>query len=108
MPGHEWLTQSLFITLALHWPDTFDPPYNSPILRSAVVALAVAAAASVPSAAMASATLGRALVASGATIFGLGAATMVVSSVSMGVARVVVTQRKVRKVLLLLLLMEKL
>lgn len=90
------MTQSLFITLALHWPDTFDPPYISPILRSAVVALAVAAAASVPSAAMASATLGRALVASGATIFGLGAATMVVSSVSMGVARVVVTQRKVR------------
>ena len=32
---------------------------------------------------------------------------MVVSSVSMGVARVVVTQRKVRKVLLLLLLMMK-
>eukprot|EP00775_Hariotina_reticulata_P000318 gene318-532_t len=40
------------------------------------------------------AALGRALVASGSTILGLGAATMVVSSVSMGIARVVVTQNK--------------
>ncbi|KAF8070904.1 maltose excess protein 1 [Scenedesmus sp. PABB004] len=40
------------------------------------------------------AALGRAFLASGATIFGLGAATMLVSSVSMGVARVVVTQKK--------------
>eukprot|EP00878_Enallax_costatus_P010096 GHUV01010538.1.p1 GENE.GHUV01010538.1~~GHUV01010538.1.p1 ORF type:complete len:125 (+),score=27.35 GHUV01010538.1:175-549(+) len=40
------------------------------------------------------AALGRALVASGATFVGLGVATMVVSSVSMGVARVVVTQNK--------------
>lgn len=40
------------------------------------------------------AALGRALVASGTTILGLGAATMLVSSVSMGVARVVVTENK--------------
>jgi hypothetical protein len=42
------------------------------------------------------AALGRAFVASGATLLGLGAATMVVSSISMGIARVVVTQGKVR------------
>jgi hypothetical protein len=42
------------------------------------------------------AALGRAFVASGATLLGLGAATMVVSSISMGIARVVVTQEKVR------------
>lgn len=41
------------------------------------------------------AALGRAFLASGVTIFGLGAATMVVSSVSMGVARVIVTRNKV-------------
>lgn len=44
------------------------------------------------------AALGRAFLASGATICGLGVATMVVSSVSLGVARVVVTQNKVRAV----------
>lgn len=38
--------------------------------------------------------MGRALVASGTTIVGLGAATMLVSSVSMGVAKVVVTENK--------------
>lgn len=42
------------------------------------------------------AALGRALLASGTTIVGLGAATMLVSSVSMGVAKVVVTENKVR------------
>lgn len=41
------------------------------------------------------AALGRALLASGTTIVGLGAATMLVSSVSMGVAKVVVTENKV-------------
>jgi hypothetical protein len=44
------------------------------------------------------AALGRALLASGGTIFGLGAATMVVSSVSMGIAKVVITNNKVRAV----------
>jgi hypothetical protein len=42
--------------------------------------------------------MGRALLASGTTIVGLGAATMLVSSVSMGVAKVVVTENKVRRV----------
>lgn len=42
------------------------------------------------------AALGRALLASGTTIVGLGAATMLVSSVSMGIAKVVVTENKVR------------
>jgi hypothetical protein len=41
------------------------------------------------------AALGRALLASGTTIVGLGAATMLVSSVSMGIAKVVVTENKV-------------
>jgi hypothetical protein len=41
------------------------------------------------------AALGRALLASGSTILGLGAATMLVSSVSMGVAKVVITNNKV-------------
>lgn len=41
------------------------------------------------------AALGRAVLASGATFVALGAATMIVSSVSMRVARVVVTQNKV-------------
>lgn len=45
------------------------------------------------------AALGRALLASGTTIVGLGAATMLVSSVSMGVAKVVVTENKVRLLL---------
>jgi len=40
------------------------------------------------------AALGRALVASGGTILALGGATMVVSTVSMGVARAVMNQRK--------------
>jgi hypothetical protein len=43
------------------------------------------------------AALGRALLASGTTIVGLGAATMLVSSVSMGIAKVVVTENKVRQ-----------
>ena len=46
------------------------------------------------------AALGRALVATGGTIFALGAGTMLVSSVSMGVARTVIAQRKVKPLLI--------
>jgi hypothetical protein len=47
---------------------------------------------------MARAALGRALVASGGTILAIGGATMLVSTVSMGVARAVVMERKVKGV----------
>ena len=42
------------------------------------------------------AALGRALVASGGTILAIGGATMLVSTVSMGVARAVVMEKKVQ------------
>jgi hypothetical protein len=45
---------------------------------------------------MARAALGRALVASGGTVLAIGGATMLVSTVSMGVARAVVMEKKVR------------
>jgi len=41
------------------------------------------------------AALGRAFLATGGSIIGLGAATFVVSSVSMGVAKAVIHERKV-------------
>lgn len=44
------------------------------------------------------AALGRALVASGGTVLAIGGATMLVSTVSMGVARAVVMEKKVRAV----------
>eukprot|EP00877_Chromochloris_zofingiensis_P002177 jgi/Chrzof1/11960/Cz06g16050.t1 len=45
---------------------------------------------------MARAALGRALVATGGTMLGLGAATMVVSTVSMAVTRTIVQRRKAK------------